>query len=105
MSYFLVLLTACGNTDVKTSKASLPPAQSNIDKSLKAPNWVDKSPIQQSPNFTEDKKVKSVVNLIATGDNLYHDAVIKDGKQKTVHMIITIFMKISKKLLNQVILL
>ena len=28
MSYFLVLLTACGNTDVKTSKASLPPAES-----------------------------------------------------------------------------
>ena len=56
MSYFLVLLTACGNTDVKTSKASLPPAESNIDTSLKAPNWVDKSPIQQSPNFTEDKK-------------------------------------------------
>ncbi|HDX9694641.1 CapA family protein [Bacillus thuringiensis] len=79
---FLVLLTACGNTDVKTSKASLPPAESNIDTSLKAPNWVEKSPIQQSPNFTEDKKVQSVVNLIATGDNLYHDAVIKDGKQK-----------------------
>lgn len=56
MSYFLVLLTACGNTDVKTSKASLPPAESNIDTSLKAPNWVEKSPIQQSPNFTEDKK-------------------------------------------------
>ena len=43
MSYFLVLLTACGNTDVKTSKASLPPAESNIDTSLKAPNWVEKS--------------------------------------------------------------
>ena len=42
MSYFLVLLTACGNTDVKTSKASLPPAESNIDTSLKAPNWVEK---------------------------------------------------------------
>ncbi|TKI01868.1 CapA family protein, partial [Bacillus cereus] len=38
---FLVLLTACGNTDVKTSKASLPPAESNIDTSLKAPNWVE----------------------------------------------------------------
>lgn len=82
MSYFLVLLTACDNTDVKSSKASSPPAQSNTDTSLKAPNWVEKSPIQQSPNFIEDKKVKSVVNVMATGDNLYHDAVIKDGKQK-----------------------
>ncbi|PGO22705.1 capsular biosynthesis protein [Bacillus cereus] len=79
---FLVLLTACGNTDANTSKASSPPTQSNIDKSLKAPNWVGKSPLQQSPNFVEDKKVKSVVNLMATGDNLYHDAVIADGKQK-----------------------
>ena len=95
MSYFLVLLTACGNTDVKTSKASLPPAESNIDTSLKAPNWVEKSPIQQSLIL---RKIKSTIGceFNSNGDNLYHDAVIKDGKQKTVHMIIIIFMKISK---------
>ncbi|QWI72929.1 CapA family protein (plasmid) [Bacillus mycoides] len=79
---FLVFLTACNNAEDKTAKASLESNQSNIDTLLKAPSWVDKSPIQKSPNFIKDKKVKSVVNLMATGDNLYHDAVIADGKQK-----------------------
>ena len=37
MFYFLLILTACDNTDIKTSKASLPPAQSKADKSLKHP--------------------------------------------------------------------
>ncbi|ANN35498.1 capsular biosynthesis protein (plasmid) [Bacillus thuringiensis serovar coreanensis] len=79
---FLILLTACNNLKDKKTKASSESNQTNIDKLLKTPSWVAKSPIQQSPNFIIDKKVKAVVNFMATGDNLYHDAVIADGKQE-----------------------
>ncbi len=48
----------------------------------------------QSPGFNKDKKIEAVVNLMATGDNLYHQSVISDGKQKMIHMIIIISMKI-----------
>ncbi|EPC06228.1 capsule biosynthesis protein capA [Bacillus cereus VD142] len=78
---FLILLTACNNPKEKKTKASSESNQTNIDKVLKTPNWVANSPIQQSPNFNKNKKVKAVVNFMATGDNLYHDSVITDGKQ------------------------
>ncbi|TKI80198.1 CapA family protein, partial [Bacillus mycoides] len=65
----------------KKTKASSESNQTNIDKVLKTPNWVANSPIQQSPNFNKNRKVKAVVNFMATGDNLYHDSVITDGKQ------------------------
>ena len=79
---FLVLLTACDNPNDKKAKASSKSNQTNIDKLLKTPSWIAKSPIQQAPNYIEDKKVKAVVNFMATGDNLYHDSVIVDGIQK-----------------------
>ena len=43
------------------------------------------------------------MNLIATGDNLYHDAVIKDGKQKDGSYDYNYIYENIKKLLNQVI--
>lgn len=45
------------------------------------------------------------MNLIATGDNLYHDAVIKDGKQKDGSYDYNYIYENIKKLLNQAILL
>ncbi|OUB15108.1 capsular biosynthesis protein [Bacillus thuringiensis serovar yunnanensis] len=82
MLLLLTVMTGCTNTENKTTKATLASNQSNIAQLLEAPEWVGKSPIQKPPNLIKAKKVKSVVNLMATGDNLYHDAVIADGKQK-----------------------
>lgn len=76
------VMTACNNTDHKTAKASLASNQSKSSELLEVPSWIGKSPIQKSPNFIKDKKVKSVVNFMATGDNLYHGVVIEDGTKK-----------------------
>jgi poly-gamma-glutamate synthesis protein (capsule biosynthesis protein) len=76
------LLSACenskDNTTIKQTKAS----EVSNERIVRTPNWIGKSPILQSPNFNTEKKIKSVVNLIGTGDNLYHQSVITDGKQK-----------------------
>ncbi|PEL82526.1 CapA family protein [Bacillus wiedmannii] len=76
------LLQSCGNSEDNTNFKQAKASEASNENIVRTPNWIGKSPMLQSPGFNKDKKIEAVVNLMATGDNLYHQSVINDGKQK-----------------------
>ncbi|PEK05799.1 CapA family protein [Bacillus toyonensis] len=76
------LLQACENQENNKTLKHAKASEASNENIARIPNWIGKSPMLQSPGFNKDKKIEAVVNLMATGDNLYHQSVISDGKQK-----------------------
>lgn len=76
------LLQACENQENNKTLKQAKASEASNENIVRIPNWIGKSPMLQSPGFNKDKKIEAVVNLMATGDNLYHQSVISDGKQK-----------------------